>query len=404
LRLAVDQEAIQLRASRAFARTYGRAPQWVALAPGRVNIIGEHTDYNDGFVLPMTIERYTSVVAAPRAASPGEGDNARRLRVHSSEMAETVDVPLDRRVARGASPWANYVRGVLHGLEERGARIPSLDMSIVSDVPLGGGLSSSAALEVATAALLELASGTALTPLERALLCQKAEHQFAGVPCGLMDQLVVTLGDERGPLLIDCRSREARVVPFLDKEMVVLVSNTNVKHTLVDGAYAQRREECASAARVLGIASLRDATTHAIEAREKALGPTLYRRARHVVTENARTLAAAAALETGRLDGLGPLLYESHRSLKEDYEVSCVELDIVVDAARALGETAGVLGARMTGGGFGGCTVTLVRAREADSVARALRHQYESRTGRSLDTFVTRPARGVHSFDARSAP
>jgi galactokinase len=147
---------------------------------------------------------------------------------------------------------------------------------------------------------------------------------------------------------------------------------------------------------------LRDATTHTLEVGQRALGPTLYRRARHVVTENARTLAAAAALETGRLDALGPLLYESHRSLKEDYEVSCVELDIVVDAARAVGEAAGVLGARMTGGGFGGCTVTLVRASEADAVACALRHEYESRTGRSLDTFVTRPARGAHSFDARS--
>jgi galactokinase len=257
-------------------------------------------------------------------------------------------------------------------------------------------LSSSAALEVATATLLETVTGTTLDPVDKARLCQKAEHEFAGVPCGLMDQLVCILGEDKGPMLIDCRSEMTRTVPVADRAACIVIANSNVRHSLGDGAYARRRAECESAARQLGVVSLRDATTEMVDAARHTLGPVLHRRARHVVTENARTLEAADALEGGDVQSAGSLFYDSHRSLRDDYEVSCTELDVLVDVARELGERSGVYGARMTGAGFGGCTVTLVRAGSGEAVARELRRRYERRTGHTIDAFVTLPARGAH--------
>ncbi|HZU85598.1 MAG TPA: galactokinase [Polyangiaceae bacterium] len=387
-------ESLAERATRAFAAKFGRPAEWLVAAPGRVNVIGEHTDYSGGFVMPMAIERYVVIAAAPS----GTGQGA-RLRLHSAAIGSSVDVALDAPVKSGPPRWSSYVRGVVAGFHRRGAQIPALDGWIESDVPSGAGLSSSAALEVAVATLLETASGTQLAPVEKAKLCQRAEHEFAGVPCGLMDQLIATLGDESGPLLIDCRSEIARSVPFPDRRASVLIANTNVHHALGDGAYARRFDECESAARCLGIGALRDATMPMIDAAQASLGPTLHRRARHVVTENARTLDASRAFEADDLSRVGALLYESHRSLRDDYEVSCPELDVLVEVAGELGEAGGVFGARMTGGGFGGCTVTLVRPDRVDAVATELRAQYERRTGKKLDSFVSRPARGARRLD-----
>jgi galactokinase len=386
-------EALAQVARQAFAHRFGQPATWLVAAPGRVNLIGEHTDYNAGFVLPMAIERYTVI-----AAAPGGNTEPPMFRLHSAATQGTVDIALDTPQGRGAPAWSNYVRGVIAGFQQRGTRIPAVDALVVSDVPLGGGLSSSAALEVAAATLLETALHVRLDPIDKARLCQEAEHAFAGVPCGLMDQLVCILGEEQGPLLIDCRSEVARTVRVADPDVSILIADSNVRHSLADGAYARRRAECASAARALGVASLRDATPEMLEAERQALGPVIYRRARHVVTENARTLDAARALEMGAPETAGALFYQSHISLRDDYEVSCVELDFLVDVARAMGERAGVYGARMTGGGFGGCTVTLAKREQVDAVRRELQRQFEARTGRRMNAFVSRPARGAHEI------
>jgi galactokinase len=385
--------------TQALATRFASEPRWVVAAPGRVNLIGEHTDYNDGFVLPMAIDRYTVIAAAPAAGAANGAP--RRLRVHSLSVNATAEIPLDAPVRRDEPAWANYVRGVVAGAGEHGlGPLPSLDAVIASDVPLGGGLSSSASLEVAAATLLEAAAGRTLDPLEKARLCRKAEHEFAGVPCGLMDQLTATLGEAAGALLIDCRAETTRLVPLGDPEVCVLVCNTNVRHALGDSAYARRRAECEEAARLLGVASLRDATLEGVEAARSRLGDVRYRRARHVVSENDRTLAAAAALQAGDFAATGALMYASHQSLRDDFEVSCAELDTLVALAQQIGPAGGVLGARMTGGGFGGSTVTLVRRDRASAVAESLAVDYRRLSGRTLTHFVPRPARGAHLVPA----
>jgi galactokinase len=307
----------------------------------------------------------------------------------------SVDIRLDGSERPGEPAWANYLRGVVSGFCQRGLAPPSLNAVILSDVPLGGGLSSSAALEVATATLLEAATGVRLDPREKARVCQRAEHDFAGVPCGLMDQLTSVFGDETGALLIDCASEEVRVVPFGDPDVEVVICNSNVKHALADGFYARRRGECAEAARLLGVSSLREATAAMVETSRKIADPTVRRRARHVLTENLRTITAAHHLEACEFVKVGALMYESHRSLRDDFEVSSPELDALVDVAREIGEPGGVLGARMTGGGFGGCIVALVRSQHVNAVAKRLEREYAARTGHSATTFVSRPARGA---------
>jgi galactokinase len=386
-------------AARVFRQHYGTAPRWVAVAPGRVNLIGEHTDYNGGYVLPLAIDRHVAIAAAPSAESASTPGAAPRMRVYSAAVDTSVDIPLEGVLAPGEPSWANYLRGVVSGFGKR-VKIPGpIDAAIVSEVPLGGGLSSSAALEVATATLLEGVTGNVLDPRDKARLCRQAEHEFAGVPCGLMDQLASVMGDEAGALLIDCQFEVVRVVPFADPAVSVLICNTNVKHALADGAYLRRRTECIEAARQLGVPSLRDATPEMVEAARGIFDPVVRRRARHVATENARTLAAVAHLEAREFAEVGALMYESHRSLREDFEVSSPELDILVDIARGIGQAGGVWGSRMTGGGFGGCTVTLVRSEAVGAVADSIARAYASRLGAPPATFVSRPARGAHLID-----
>ncbi|HMC95676.1 MAG TPA: galactokinase [Polyangia bacterium] len=380
-------------AARVFAERFGTAPRWLAVAPGRVNLIGEHTDYNGGYVLPLAIDRHVVIAGGPAAADSG------RVRAYSAALDASVDIRLDGSEAPGEPAWANYLRGVVSAFCERGLVPAPVDAAIVSDVPLGGGLSSSAALEVATATLLEAVTGAVLDPREKARICRQAEHEFAGVPCGLMDQLASVMGDEAGALLIDCRFEVVRVVPFADPAVSVLICNTNVKHALADGAYARRRTECAEASRQLGVPSLRDATPAMVEAARGIFDPVVRRRARHVTTENHRTLAAATHLEAREFAEVGALMYESHRSLRDDFEVSSAELDTLVDVAGEIGAAGGVLGARMTGGGFGGCTVTLVRTEHVGAVAETLANEYRNRTGHSATSFVSRPARGAHLVD-----
>jgi galactokinase len=372
-----------------FQKSYGRPPRWIAAAPGRVNVIGEHTDYNDGFVLPMAIEFY-SVMAADR---PADGREVITLR--STLESEVATIDLSRPVVPGVPKWGNYPRGVVAGFQARGIQPGGLDVLLHSTVPLGSGLSSSAALEVCTATLIEAVTGTNLDPVEKALLCQKAEHDFAGVPCGIMDQFISALGREGHLLLLDCRTRKTEIVPLQDPSVALLIINTNVKHELSGGEYAERREQCEEAARNLGVKSLRDVTVEQLENGKSKMRDLVYRRARHVIGEISRTVRAAGSVRQSDWPAVGQLMHASHVALRDDYEVSCPELDAVVEIAEAIGEKGGVYGCRMTGGGFGGCCVALVKASSVDGITKKIAADYKARTGIAATIFSSRPAAGA---------
>jgi galactokinase len=378
-----------------FNQVYGRAPRWIVAAPGRVNVIGEHTDYNDGFVLPMAIERYTVIAAAPGAKG------GKQVELRSSENFDPALIDLSQPLkpfAKGS--WGNYPAGVLAGFLQEDIILDGFQAFVHSTVPLGGGLSSSAALEVATATLLETMTGRTLDPVQKALLCQQAEHQYAGVPCGIMDQFISVMGRKDHLLLLDCRSRKPELVPMSDPAVALLVTNTNVKHELGSGQYAARRAQCEAAAKVLGVSSLRDATPAMLEQAKSRLEEVVYRRARHVIGEIGRTVLAAREIRASNWANTGHLMYASHDSLRDDYEVSCSELDEVVTIARNIGVKGGVYGCRMTGGGFGGCTVALVKTDAVDSVSKQIAEDYKRKTGIEATIFVSRPAAGATVLQA----
>ena len=372
---------------RLFRERTGAEASYVVYAPGRVNLIGEHTDYNGGFVLPMAIGRGVYLAARPRAD--------RRVRLWSAQLPDApAEFDVSGAVQPGEPAWSNYVRGVIAGLQAAGAGVPGFVAVVHATLPGGGGLSSSAALEVAVATLGELLAGVTLDPERKALLCQKAEHDFAGTPCGIMDQFAVVFGKRGHLLLIDCQSRERTLVPMRGDDVSLLVINTMVRHELNDGGYKSRRDDCHEAARLLGVGELRDVTPQCVDEARAILPERLFRRARHVTTENARTLAAVEALRAGEWRQLGELMYASHASLRDDYDVSCAELDAVVAAAREIGLERGVFGCRMTGGGFGGCCIALVQAARAAEVEAALRTGYRAATGIEPTIFATQPADG----------
>lgn len=371
-----------------FQKTFNREPQWIAAAPGRVNIIGEHTDYNDGFVFPMAIECYTVIAAAPN------GSDKITLRSASGSGVATVDLAQPLKPGPKGY-WANYPMGVIAGFLARGLKPVGFDAVMISTVPLGGGLSSSASLEVATATLLEAVTGKTLDPVEKALLCQKAEHEYAGMPCGIMDQFVSTLGKKDHLLLLDCRTRQTELVPFSDPTISVLITNTNVKHELTGSEYPTRRKQCETAAQILGVPSLRDATADLLEKNRSKMEDVVFRRARHVIGEIARTTATAAAIRKSDWATVGRHMYASHYSLKEDYEVSCGELDAIVEIAQSIGPKGGVIGCRMTGGGFGGCTVALVKTDALEAVMKKIETEYPQRTSVMPIMFVSRPGAGA---------
>ncbi len=373
-----------------FTKAYGRPPRWVAAAPGRVNVIGEHTDYNDGFVFPMAIDRYTVIAAAPATG----GSKLVQLRSTVNGSPASIDLGRPLRPAKKGS-WYNYPLGVLAGFVARGLNPGGFDAFIHSTVPLGGGLSSSAALEVSTATLLEAILGKKLDPVEKALLCQKAEHEYAGMPCGIMDQFISVMGRKDHILLLDCRSRQTDLVPMTDPSVELLITNTNVKHELTGGEYAKRRAQCEEAARLLGVPSLRDADPGQLERARGKMDLVVYRRARHVISEIERTTHAAEGVRASNWPTLGQLMYASHASLRDDYEVSCPELDALVDIALSIGPNGGMHGCRMTGGGFGGCTVALVQASQVAAISNRIAAEYEQRTGIKPTLFVSRPAAGA---------
>jgi galactokinase len=350
----------------AFAERTGRDPEGVWAAPGRVNLIGEHTDYNDGFVLPAAIDRLVLVAAGRRAGG--------RLRLWSLQTGPPADLELAGIGPGKVGGWAAYPAGVAWALGQAGVELAGADLVVDGDVPAGSGLSSSAALECATATALADLGGADLDRTALAGLARRAENEVVGVPSGVMDQMVSMLGRAGHALFLDTRSLGTEQVPLpLEAAgLCLLVIDTRAGHRLVDGAYADRRAACEAAAAVLGVPALRDATPAQVEQHATALGDPGRRRARHVVTENARVLAAVELLRAGDLDRLGPLLAASHASLRDDYEVSSPELDTAVEAAVA----AGAVGARMTGAGFGGSAIALVETALAGRVADRARDAF----------------------------
>ena len=383
-------QELTVHVSQLFTKAHGRAPRWIVAAPGRVNLIGEHTDYNDGFVFPMAIERYT-VIAADRPAG-----NTKQIHLVSTccEKPAIIDFaqPL-KPFPKGT--WTNYPAGVIAGFLARGLNPGGFDAMIHSTVPFGGGLSSSAALEVATATLLEVITGKKLDPVEKALLCQKAEHEYAGMPCGIMDQFISVMGRENHLLLLDCRSRRTEQVPLNDPSIAVLIVNTNVKHELTGSEYPARRKQCETAAKILGVPSLRSATARALEEAKGRMDEVVFRRARHVIGEIERTVYASEGVRASNWAAVGQLMYASHYSLRDDYEVSCNELDAVVRITEDIGIKGGVFGCRMTGGGFGGCTVALVKAGAIEAISQKIAADYKNKTGIEATIFSSRPAAGA---------
>ncbi|HJW36812.1 MAG TPA: galactokinase [Actinomycetes bacterium] len=350
----------------AFRERTGRDPEGVWAAPGRVNLIGEHTDYNDGFVLPAAIDRLVLVAAGRRGGG--------RLRLWSLQAEPPADLELAGIGPGKVGGWAAYPAGVAWALGQAGVELAGTDLVVDGDVPAGSGLSSSAALECATATALADLAGAGLDRAALAGLARRAENEVVGVPSGVMDQMVSMLGRAGHALFLDTRSLDSEQVPLpLEAEgLCLVVIDTRAGHRLVDGAYADRRAACQAAAAVLGVPALRDATPALLERYATALGDPGLRRARHVVTENARVLAAVELLRAGDLDRLGPLLAASHASLRDDYEVSSPELDTAVEAAVA----AGAVGARMTGAGFGGSAIALVETALAGRVADRARDAF----------------------------
>jgi galactokinase len=354
-------------------------------APGRVNLIGDHTDYNDGFVMPMAIQLETRVDISPH--------QAHELLIRSE--SENAPVPID--LARELQPrgdWTDYVVGVAKVLRSEGYRIDGAELSISSTLPQGAGLSSSAALEVATA--FALLNGDVPDRLTVARWCQRAENEFVGARCGIMDQYIACLGRAGHALMIDCRSLENRPVP-IPPDVAIVVSNTMHKHSLAGGEYNVRRAECEQAVHLLAAAlpairSLRDVSLIELNAHRDLLPAKVFQRARHVITENVRVAQAAEAFDRRDFARVGGLMRDSHNSLRFDFEVSSAELDVMVEIA--LGE-AGVFGSRMTGGGFGGSTVTLVEAAATEDVVRAVRARYARETGTTPEVYICTPSDGV---------
>lgn len=366
---------------------YQQEASLVAAAPGRVNLIGEHIDYCDGFVLPLAIDRHVVIAAAL--------NNSSAVRVHSVGEEEAI-ISLEDEQRPGQPSWANYLRGVLEGFRLQGSwPVPGFNAVIVSSLPIGGGLSSSAALELAFATIVEGFVDTVLDTREKALLCQKAEHDFAGVPCGIMDQFASAFGQKDNLVLIDCQSQDPEMVPFHSTDLSILVANTMVSHKLTDGEYAARRKSTEDGLAALGKESWRQVTLADLEAKKDGMDEVLYRRSRHVITEISRTEQAADELRKDNYAALGPLMAASHQSLRDDFEVSCPELDLMVDLANKIDFEGGVLGSRMTGGGFGGATVTLCRREQLREIAAHLTVGYEQGTGHTPQLFATRPVQGA---------
>ena len=379
--------ALRDKVEAGFHAAFGDASELIAAAPGRVNLIGEHTDYNDGFVLPMGIGVGTLVAARRRTDGV--------LRVAALDLGEATEFSLSSPVPHApAGDWSNYVRGVAAALAESGLALAGADLAIAGNVPQGAGLSSSASLEVATGlALAALAGAPGIDRTALALAGQSAEHHYAGCQCGIMDQLVSARGEDGNAVLIDCRDLSARSVP-MDAELAVLIVHSGIRRGLVDGEYNLRRQQCEAAAAAMQVPALRDADPAALVAARAAMDPVAYRRARHVITENARTLAAADALTDGDLASLGRLMSASHASMRDDFEITTPEIDrLAAQMAQFLGNRGG---ARMTGGGFGGAVIAIARRSDIDALRDEVARTYRTPGGQVPQLMIEVPAAGAY--------
>ncbi len=371
----------------AFERTFDGAPDLCVQAPGRVNLIGEHTDYNDGFVLPCAIDFHTLVAARARAD--------RTVRVMALDCADQLDeFSLDAPIVpREDAPWANYVRGVVQMLLAHGVALGGADLAIAGNVPQGAGLSSSASLEVAVGqAFKSLYRLDHLSPTDLALIGQRAENQFVGCNCGIMDQLISARGQSAHALLIDCRSLQTQAVP-MPQDMAVMIIHSRIRRGLVESEYNTRRAQCEQAARHYGVGALRDLSLEQLDAGARGLDPVTYRRARHVVTENQRTRDAAAALAAHDMRAMGRWMAQSHVSMRDDFQITVPAIDTLVEITQtAIGEQGG---ARMTGGGFVGCVVALVPVEKVAHVRSAVDLQYRAPHGESAQIYVCKPSSGA---------
>jgi galactokinase len=379
----------QLKAQ--FTQIFGPGgPIRIIRAPGRVNLIGEHTDYNEGFVCPMAIEPQVTVACRAR--------DDRRVRLASTAFpGEIAEFSLVEKITRGEPAWSNYSRGVAAGLLAEGLTLPGLDALYTNNLPVGGGLSSSAAIEVSTACSFLTLAGLEMDPMRVALICQKAEQDYALVPCGIMDQMIVASGQIGKATLFDCRQMSKQFVPIDPKDLRVVICNSMVKHELTGGEYAQRRRQCEEGVAYFhtsnpAVRALRDVSPADVLAAEGKLDEVIFRRCRHIVTENARCLEAGECFSTHRYDRVGELMVQSHASLRDDYEVSCDELDFLADQAMKVPD---VYGARMTGGGFGGCIVALCKPDAVDRLTQTLRNVYQARFKIDPGIFATTATSGA---------
>jgi len=373
-----------------FQARHGARPR-IFRAPGRLNLIGEHTDYNDGFVMPAAIDFSTWIATSPRSD--------RVLHAYAEQFTEAISLSIDDLAGAPRKHWGDFVRGVAAVLQQEGCDLSGANLVIHGEVPLGAGLSSSAALEVSVALALLSASNSPLPLLEIVKLCQRAEHEYVGTRCGIMDQFIAAFGISGHALLLDCRSLDYELLP-LSSEVRLLVCNSMVKHEHAAGEYNRRRSDCEAGVQALkqnlpNIRALRDVSIKELEEFKDVLPPVVYQRCRHVVSENQRVREAGKALQSGDLVHFGALMYQSHASLRNDYDVSCQEVDLLVELASACD---GVYGARMTGGGFGGCTISLVRADAADRVQNQIVELYRRKTGRAPEIYVCTAAQGAEEW------
>lgn len=372
-------------------KRFQQAPA-VFLAPGRVNIIGEHTDYAEGFVMPAAIDFATLAAITPRS------DNS--IVIDSENFHESVTHQLDGLPAKATHHWSDYPLGVVSVLREVGVEIPAFSLTLNGDVPLGAGLSSSASVEVAAiAAILSLTAKKFSLP-EIAKLCQRAENGYVGASTGIMDQFIACCGAKDHALLLDCRSLDYRLAP-IPANVSLVISNTMVKHSHAGGEYNTRRAEVEEGTRIIGkhrpeVKFLRDATVDDLKRWGSEMPPDVLKRTRHVITEDDRTVAAADALEAGDMKRLGKLMYEAHASYRDDFEGSCKEADILVELAA---QETGCIGARLTGGGFGGCTINLVEEQHAAAFAERIHEEYKKATGIDADIYQCHASAGVHQVE-----
>lgn len=365
----------------------------IVRSPGRINLIGEHTDYNGGYVLPIALDR--EILAA------GSFRKDKEVRLYSENFNTYSSFSLEEKIEKDIDvPWSNYPRGVIHMLQEKGIEIKGVNIFYWGNIPPGGGLSSSAAIEISTAFLLEEMLALKIDPLEMVKLCQRAENEFVGVSCGIMDQFVIRMAQKGHAVFLNCKDLSYEQVLFADTDIKVVVCNTMVKRTLENSAYNERRRECEEAVTVLKkflpITYLGEVDSSSLEKYKERLSPVVLRRSRHVVSENERVKKAVVFLKEAKLSLFGECMYESHKSLRDEYEVSCPELDLMVEIARSI---EGTIGARMTGGGFGGCTVNIVEDKAVAIFKEEITNRYREKTGISPEIYVSGAENGVSRIE-----